>query len=107
MVSSIEWIMTKGSCEYSVLTIVDEPGCVETIWAKSGLNDDVSPEVRIVLYLADCDRLHLPEVTSDGKGGFKANLRERRGVQLCSSMITNLFYPKINKQKEGNARQKG
>ena len=53
------------------------------------------------------DHLRLPKVTSSGKGGFKANLRERQGVGLCSSMITDLFYLKTNKQKEGNARKKG
>ena len=107
IVLAIEWIMTIGSCEDSVLTTVDKPGYVEIIWAKSSLNDDVSPEVWIVLDSADCDRLHLPEITSNGKGGFKANLREKRGVGFFSSTITDLFYPKKNKQKEGNARQKG
>ena len=74
MVSAIEWIVTTGSCEDSVSTTVDEPGCVEKIWANSGLKDDVSPEVQIVLDLEDRDRLRLPEVTSSGKGGFKANI---------------------------------
>ena len=107
MVSAIEWIVTTGSYEDVVSTIVDEPGCVETISTNSGLNDDVSLEVQIVLDSADRDHLHLPEITSSNKGGFKANLRERWGVGLCFSMITYLFYPKKNKQKEGNARQKG
>ena len=106
-VSQIGWIVTTSSCEHSVLTTVNEPGCVEKIWANSGLKDDVSPKVQIVLDSADRDRLRLPEVTSSGKGGFKGNLHERRGIRLCSSTITDLFYSKTNKQKEGNARQKG
>ena len=107
MVSAIEWIVTTGSCEDSVSTIVDEPRCVETIGASSGLNDYVSPKVQIVLDSTDRDLLRPPEINFGGKGGFKANLHERRGLGLCSSTITNLFYPKTNKQKEGNARKKG
>ena len=104
MVLATEWIVTTGNCEGSVSTTVNEPRCVETIWANSGLKDDVSPKVRIVLDSADRDHLRLPKVTSSGKGGFKANLHEWSGVGLCSSTITDLFYPK---KKEGNARQKG
>ena len=91
MVSAIECIVTTGSYEDSVSTTINEPGCVETIWAKFGLKDDVFPEVRIVLDLADRDRFHLPEVTSSGKGGFNASLRERWGKGFCSSTITDLF----------------
>ena len=91
MVSAIEWIVTTGSCEDSISTIVDELGCVETIWANFDLKYDVSPEVRIVLDLEDCDHLHLPEVTSSGKGGFTANLSEWRGIGFFSSTITDLF----------------
>ena len=94
MVSAIEWIVTTGSYEESISTTVNKPRCVETIWANSGLNDDVSLEVQIVLDSADRDRLRLPEVTSEGKGGFKDNLRERQGVGFCSSTITDLFYQK-------------
>ena len=108
MVSLIGSIVTMDSFEDSVLTIVDEPVCVEKTSANSGLwENDVSPEVRIVLDSADRDRLRLPEVTSGGKGGFKANLHEKRGVGLFSFTITDLFYPKTNKKREGNARQKG
>ena len=57
------------------------------------------PEVRIVLDSGDRDRLRLPEVTSGCKGGFIANLCDRRGVGLCSSTIIDLFYPKTNKKK--------
>ena len=94
MVLVIVWIVTTGSCEDSVSTIVDKLGCVETIWANSSLKDDVSPEVQIVLDSTDRDRLHLLEVTSSGKGGFKANLHEWRGIGVFSSTITDLFYPK-------------
>ena len=84
--------MTTGCCENSVSTTVDEPGCVETTWANSGLlENDVSLEVRIVLDSEDRDHLHLPEVTSGGKGGFKANLRKRQGKGFFSSTITDLF----------------
>ena len=41
------------------------------------MKDDVSPEVLIVHDSADRDLLHLPKVTFGGKGGFKANIRER------------------------------
>ena len=77
MVSLIRWIVTKGSCEDSVSTTVDEPGCVETTCENSCLWENyVSPEVRAVLHSADFDRLRRPEVTSGSKGGFNANLRE-------------------------------
>ena len=91
MVSAIEWIVTKGNYEDSVSTTVNEPGCVETIWANYGLKDDVSPEVWIVLDSADRDRLRLPELTFGGKYGFNASLREWRGELFFSSMITDLF----------------
>ena len=91
MVLAIEWIVTTGSCEVSISTIIDEPRCVEKIWANSGLKYDVSLEVQIVPYSKNHDRLHLPEVTSGGKGGFKANLREQWGIGFFSSTITNLF----------------
>ena len=58
------------------------------------------PEVQIVLDLADHDRLHLPKVTFRGNGCFKANLCKQLGIGLCSSMITDLFYPKTNKQNK-------
>ena len=87
MVSAIEWIVTMGSCEDFVFTTVNEPRCVETIWANSGLKYDVSPEVQVVLDSTDRDHLHLPEVTFGGKGGFKANLHKRRGIGFFSSTI--------------------
>ena len=62
---------------------------MEKISANSRLKYDVSPEVKIVLDSSDHNHLHLLEVTSSGKGGFKANLRERRGVGLCSSTIAD------------------
>ena len=69
-----------GSCEDFVLTTVDEPGCVQTTLPNSGLwEDDVSPEVLVVLDLVECCRLCRLGVTSGGKGGFNANIRERWG----------------------------
>ena len=92
MVSLIGWIVTRASYEDSVLTTVYELGFVETTCANSSIQEnDISPEVQILLDSTDHDRLCLPEVTSGGKDGFKDNLRERRGKGFCSSMITDLF----------------
>ena len=100
MVSTIEWIVTTSSCEDSILTTVNEPRCVEIVWANSGLKYDVFLEVRIVLDSANRDHLRLPEITFGGKGGFKFNLRERQGIGFFSSMINDLFWPKINNQNK-------
>ena len=48
-------------------------------------------KVQIVLDSTDRDLLRLPEITYGGKGGFKANLRERRGIGFFSSTIIDLF----------------
>ena len=88
----IGWIMTTSSYEDSVSTTVGKPGFLETTCAKSIIwEDDASPEVLMVLVSVDCDRLCLPEVTSSGKGSFKANLRKRRGIGIFYSTITDLF----------------
>ena len=108
MVSVTEWIMNMDNYEGSVSTTVNELGCVEITWANSSLwENDVSPEVRIVLDSENRDRLRLPEVNSGNKDGFKANLRERRGGRIVFFHDYWCILSKKNKQKEGNARQKG
>ena len=78
MVSLIGWIVTIGSCEDYVLTIVDEPGFVETTRDESGIcDDDVAPEVLILLVLVERYRLCRPKMASGGKGGLSAILHER------------------------------
>ena len=80
MVSIIGWIMTTGSFEDSISTIVDEQGFVETTCVESGIcEDDVTPEVLIVLVSVERCLRHRPEVAYSGKGGFNSSLRERRG----------------------------
>ena len=77
MVSLIGWIMTTGSCEYSVSTTIDELGFVETNQDDSGIcEDDVTPEVLIVLVSVELCRLRRPEMASSDKGGLSAILLE-------------------------------
>ena len=48
-----------GSCEDFVSTTIDEIGFVETTCADSGIcEDDVAPEVLIVLFSIEQCRLH-------------------------------------------------
>ena len=92
MVSQIGWILTMGSYEDSVSTTIDKPKFVETTCANSGIWEyDASPEVLVVLVLVEWRRLHQPGLTSGGKDGFNANLRERRGKGFFYSMMIDLF----------------
>ena len=93
MVSLIGWIMTTGSCENSVSTTVDEPGFVETTCVDSGIcEDDVAPEILIVLVLVERCLLRRPEVAFGGKDGFSVVLCERWEKGCYYSTLTNLFY---------------
>ena len=77
MVSLIGWIVTMGSYEDFVSTTVHEPGFFETIRDDSHIcEDDVAPEVLIVLFSVEKCHLRRTGVNSGGKGGFNANLCE-------------------------------
>ena len=82
--------MTTGSCKDSILTTVDEPKFIETTRNDSSIcEDDVAPEVLIVLVSVERCHLRRPEVTSGGKGGFNDILQERRGKGCSSSTMKN------------------
>ena len=82
-----------GSYEDSISTTLYKPGFVETTCADSGIwEDDASLEVLMVLVSIERCHLHHLEVTSSGKGGFNASLRERRGKGFSSSTMNDLFY---------------
>ena len=88
MVSLIGWIVTTSSSEDFVSTTLDEPSFVETTCANSGIcEDDVAPEVLVLLVLVERCFLHLPEMASGGKGGLSYILYKIWGKGCSSSMI--------------------